>query len=313
MNRKKTSKVKQETLAQQNAAEALDRQRAAELHPYDDLVQWIGQRWETPPWSSDQIARFQDRLDSAFGAKDAIVLAWSGDTRYWDALFADWHPNGLPKGVLEKKPILLFAQYNINEDDYLYIIAPRWMLLEKLHPNEYAAGWEDAKWVEDNRVLGGKKQIRADNPPPAFYKVLKTIAEHETPYRTGDIPPCCERWRKELMRICYGKYRPPADEDLAYVRAIRENMDKAGVAQRSDAPRSAKVLQDAAASTQHHIRQAAMARTRQVSEMIALNPQAYLGEVIQKKGITLSQREIDECVQIGLERVDENRQKELNI
>jgi len=302
MNRKANSKF-----------EEARRKALNELHPYDIIEQWVGADFTKPPLPQDKIDEFQRKLDSAFGAEGAIILAWSGERKYWDELYTEWHPNGLPKGVLEKKPILLFAQYNINEDDYLYIIAPRWMLLEKLHPNEYAAGWEDAKWVEDNRVLGGKKQIRADNPPPAFYKVLKTIAEHETPYRTGDIPPCCERWRKELMRICYGKYRPPADEDLAYVRAIRENMDKAGVAQRSDAPRSAKVLQDAAASTQHHIRQAAMARTRQVSEMIALNPQAYLGEVIQKKGITLSQREIDECVQIGLDRVAENRQKELNI
>jgi len=301
-NRKKISKI-----------DKIKKQIAASLHPYDKMEDWVGADFTKPPLPQDKIDEFQRKLDSAFGAENAIILAWSGERKYWDELYTEWHPNGLPKGVLEKKPILLFAQYNINEDDYLYIIAPRWMLLEKLHPNEYAAGWEAAKWIEDNRVLGGKKQIRADRPPEAFYKVLKTIAEHETPYHTGETPPCCVRWREELMRICYGKYRPPADEDLAFVRQIRENMDAAGVAQRNDAPRSAKVLQDAAASTQHHIRQAAMARTKQVSEMIALNPQAYLGEVIQKKGITLNQREIDECVKIGLDRVAENRQRELNI
>jgi len=298
MNRKKTSKIEQ-----------IKQKALATVSPMDDPAEWLGQRWEKAPWTSEQIAEFQKRLDSAFGG-EGLVLAWSGDTQYWDSFYEDWHANGLPKGNLRKKPILLWTQVAVNEFDHITVFPPRWMILEKLHPNEYAAGWEEASWME---VEGVNRRLRAERPPEAMYKVLKTIAEHETPYLIGEPNPCCRRWFEGIKKICYGKYRPPADEDLAFVRQIRENMDAAGVVQRSDAPRSEKVMQHATASAQHYIRSAAMARTRAVGTLMSADPMPYLIDVIKNKGITLTPKEIDECVAIGRQRHEEQRMKELNI
>jgi len=298
MNRKKTSKI-----------EKAIQKATATLAPMDDPLEWLGQRWEKAPWTEAQIAEFQTKIDSAFGG-EGFVLAWSGDDRYWDSFYEDWHSTGLPKGELRKKPILLWAEVPVNEFDHLTIFPPRWLILEKLHPNEYAMGWEDASWVE---IQGQMRRIRAERPPEAMYKVLRTIAEHEQPFIIGDEKPCCKRLRTQLMRLCYGKYRPPSDEDLAFIRGIRENMDAQNVTQRNDAPRSEKVLQHANASTQHYIKSAAMARTREVSQMIASDPYPYLVDVIKNKGITLTTKEIDECVAIGLEQARERREKELQI
>lgn len=305
--------MKKETLAQQTAREALERDQQkvlSKVHPYDNFEEWIGQRWEKAPWTEAEILDFQRKINSAFGAENALILAWSGDERYWDQFYEDWHPNGLPKGKLKAKPILLWADIQVNEYDNFVIFPPRFMILERLDRSEYAASWEESSFME---VEGVKRRIRAETPPPSMYKVLKVIAEHDETYIVGEKPHCCKVWLHEAQKICYGRYRPPAEKDLAYIRGIRENMDKLGVSQRADAPREEKVLMHAAQSTQHYMKSAAVARTRAVSEMIGSDPYPYLVDVIKNKGITLTQREIDECVQIGLEQAREQRLKEANI
>ena len=294
------------------AQEALtiDRKRVAKKHPFDSFSEWPGQRWETPPWSDKQIADFQKKLDSAFGAENAIILAWSGQAQYWDSFFEDWTRVGdvdFPKGNLTPKPILLWAQFPVNDYDFFYVFPPRFLLLERLDRSQYEEGWEEVSWVT---VEGIKRRIRSETPPPSMYKVLRTIAEHEQTQLIGEYPPCCRHWNEGFQRICYGKYRPPSDLDLAFVRNIRENMDKDGVVQRNDAERSAKVIANAAESTRHYMKSAAMARTRSVNEMILDDPMAYIGDVYKNKGMTLTQKEVREAVETGLKLATEEREKE---
>lgn len=314
MNRKKESKLRKETVEQEKARQALETDRKRELdkvHPFDAVEEWVGQRWEICPWTKEQVKDFQKKLDSAFGAENAIVLAWSGDESYWNEFYEDWHDNGLPRGSLKKKPILLWADVAVNEYDNFLVFPPRFVLLETLHPSQYEQDWENSAWLEGGD--GVKRRILSEKPPKAMYKVLKTIAEHEPTYQRNDEPSCCRAWRQEMSRICYGKYRPPSDEDLAYVRQIRENMDRAGVVQRNDAPRSEKIMADAQASTAHFMKQAAFAKTRGVSEVFASDPYPWLVDIIKNKGITLTATEIDECVKEGLRLAQEERMRELSI
>lgn len=288
MNRKKASK------------EAEKAKKITPINPFDDEAQWIGADFTKAPWTDEQVADYQKKLDSAFGAENAIVLAWSGDRTYWDEFYTDWFMNGLPKGKLEKKPILLFGQFDLNETDYFYVYPPRWLLLERYHPAQYEASWEASAWVEDARHLGGRKRIRAEKPSPAMYGHLKTIAEHDDTISADHIPNCCATWFENHRRVCYGRYRPPSDIELAYVRAIRENMDAEGVAQRNDQAIGDKVLMKAAQTTQHYIRAAQLQQAAKTHDFLMQDPYALVSDVIKNKGITLTQREIDECVEIGI-------------
>lgn len=295
MNRKKASKVKE-----------TERKKLHFEHPYDNVDNWLMGDFERPPWDDTRIKAFQDKLDSAFGAKNAIILAWSGDKRYGDAFYTDWFANGLPKGKLERKPPLLFAEYKVNETDYVYISCPRWLLLEVSHISQYKDSWEANSWVSDDDFLGGRKRIRAIEPPEFMYSHFKIIAEHDAPLLKNAMPPCCEQMLAQ-NRICYGRYKEPSDEDIASVRRVRENQDKAGVTQRNDEDRSTKLLQDAAASTRYFIKRAQEQRATQIKDVMLGNSKLFFGDILEKKGSTMSYKEMEKIVRGALEEQDQER------
>lgn len=281
MNRKKISKMKREV------AKDVD-----SLSPYDDILCWLKDRIPCP-WTQAQIDAFQSRLDSAFGAKDAIVLAWSGDKKYWDEFYTDSHINGLPKGVLEKTPMLLFKKIPVSEADYIYVSAPRWLLLETIHPSQLEASWEADSFVDDPTSVTGKKRIRAERPPKAFYQIFKTIAVHEKAPAPGEWRPCCKRAWNADGSICYGKYRPPSDEDVESVGRMRARQLADGVTQRNDEPREARLLQKATAATNFFIKESERRQRQAVREMIMGDPHQFLGDVIKNYGITMNATQLD--------------------
>lgn len=293
MNRKKVSKIKKAVEKAVNS-----------LHPLDDPLSWLT---DTPPcpWQPKQIAEFQRKLDSAFGAENAYVLAWSLDKTFWDEFYVDWHVNGEPKGRPEKKPILLFKTVPVNETDYIYISTPRWLILERLHPSQLAESWIESSYVDDPDSMGGKKRIRTEHPPQAFYRIVRTIARHEQTVVQGQMRPCCKRMWDAQKSVCYGKYRPPSDDDVMFVRGMREMLDKEGIVQRNDAPRSPKLLQLASASTKYFMQQAAQQRKSAVQELILSNPNAYMGDVIKNYGITLNATELDRTLKEGFKRTED--------
>ncbi len=277
------------------------------LQPLDDPLEWI--KGDVPcPWTSAQMKDYQKRLDSAFGAENAIILAWSYDRRYWDEFYEDWYATGLPKGALAKKPILLFKQVPVSEKDWIYISTPRFLLLERLHGSELEESWEDSSWVQNGETIGGARRIRPEKPPKDFYQVLRTIAQHEQTVIIGEEPPCCRRMWHADKSICYGKYRPPSDADIAFVRRIRTRMDRDGVSQRNDAPRLKKVIENASSATKHFMRQAEMRRATAVKEMILGDPMGYMGSILKKYKLDdCTPREIDTTVREALEIAEEKR------
>ena len=297
MNRKKTSKVK-------TKVEAV--RKAHRFHPYDDPNNWMTGDFQRPPWDDVKIQDFQKKLDSAFGGQNAIILAWSGDRRYGEAFYTDWYPNGLPKGKLERKPPLLFAEHKVNEHDYLYISVPRWLLLETLHVSQYEAGWEDASWVQDPSMLGGRKRIRSEKPPVNMYKHLQIIAEHDQTTMSHEMPTCCIKMLNN-KRICYGRYREPSDADIAVVRNIREDQDRRGIVQRNDTARSKKIIEETSLATKYFIKRSQEQQALGVKDMMLGNSQAFFGDLLKRTGSTKSYKELEAIAKDALERQEQER------
>lgn len=287
MNRKRTAKY-QKALAADIAA----------LGRYDDPVTWLtdAQELSKSPWPQHKIDEFQKKIDSAFGGEKCIILAWSGDRRYGDVFYNE-------KGELERKPVLMFAEIPVNERDYCYLVVPRWCLLEVHHGSQLEDSWEESSLVKDND--GVMRRVRPEKPPEFFYTHLKVIGQHETPVNSGLMPPCCERLLSE-MRVCYGKYREPSEEDIGFVRTIRENMDKEGVAQRNDTTRSAKLLQKAALTTQYHMKRAAEQQALRSQELMLDNVALTFKDWQVATGDTKSP---DELRSILKEAFDEQNQR----
>lgn len=297
MNRKKTSKVKAKTEAAR---------QAFRFHPYDDINNWLTSDFQKSPWDEKQTAEFQKKLDSAFGGENAIILAWSGDRRYGDALYTDWYANGLPKGKLEHKPPLLFAEHKINEHDYLYISVPRFLLLEVLHVSQYEAGWETASWVDDPEMIGGRKRIRPEKPPVNMYKHLQVLAEHDDTMMSHEMPQCCVKMLNQ-KRICYGRYREPNEKDIAYVRAIRTDQDRRGIVQRNDAPTSKKLIEESSLSAKYFIKRAQEQQALGVKDMMLANSEAFFGDLLQRTGSTKSFKELEAIAKSAMEQQEQER------
>jgi len=272
------------------------------LHPYDDINNWLKGDFKTPPWSPKQIQDFQDRLDSAFGAKNAFVLVWSADRRYGDEFYNE-------HGELEKKPPLLFkevpASDKPNEKDYIYIGVPRWMIMEVHHGSQLEAGWESASWVTDPD--GSKRRVRPENPPEFYYVNARVIDRHEQTSVIGAVAPCCQRMWSNGKNVCFGRYREPDETDIAFVRGIRENQDKANVVQRNDAERCAKIIQDGNLATKHFMKRSAELKSLAVQEAMLAHPEAFFGDILKDRGATMSPREFESTVRQALEQQHEER------
>ncbi len=274
--------------------------------PYDLLENWLQGDFKQAPWPKEKIAEFQKRLDSAFGAENAFLLVWSGDRTYGDKFFTDWDIHGNPKGELEAKPLLLFKEISVGPTSYIYVSAPRWMIVEVHHGSQLEAGWDESSWVTDPDMTTGRKRIRDFQPPEFFYAYFRTIAEHEE-FTIQGVPFCCaHRWNKSKS-VCYGKYREPNDTDIAAVRQIRINQDKSGVVQRNDEARCAKILKDGNAMTGHFVKAAQRQKMTSVKDMMLEFPQNFFGDILEKRGVTMTPRELESIVREGLESEEDEK------
>lgn len=294
MNRKKTSKLVKKAQTYKFAS------------PYDDIENWLRSDFRDSPWNEQQTVEYQKKLDSAFDAKNAIIVAWSGDRRYGDALYTDWYPNGLPKGKLERKPPLLFAEHKVNDHDYLYISCPRFLLLEVLHVSQYEEGWESASWVDAPDMIGGRKRIRPEKPPVNMYKHLQIIAEHDQTSLSHEMPNCCVKMLNQ-KRICYGRYREPNERDIAYVRGIREEQDRQGIIQRNDEPSSKKLIENASLTAKYFIKRSQEQQALGVKDMMLANSNVFFGDLLKRTGSTKSFKELEVIAKDAMERQEQER------
>ncbi len=279
MNRKKAAKLK----------------KATSINPYDDLENWCKSDFATPPWDEKRIADFQARIDSAFGAENAIKLIWNGDRNYGDQFFdGPWDVFGEPICNISKKPLVMFGQWPVNETDYIIISPARWVLAEVHHGSQIASDWSEAAYVADEAFIG----------VPLIHGTLET---HAKPFITGAEPPCCRQMWQEHKKICYGKYRDPNDSDIERIRNIRVAMDRDGFAERNDTVRSAKAILNASLATKHFMKQAKYERARAAKELMLSNVGAFCGDILTRTGSTMSSVEMERIVTKALDQDEYER------
>lgn len=197
------------------------------IHPLDDLESWGKDFTYEPPMPKVKVDEWQKRFDRVFGRnkrnESIVKLVWSGDRRYWHKFFYDWDAYG--KGTkVEERPLVLWKKIDLPNGDYVDLFPPRWMILMRIEPEQYAKQWKAESWVMDpNRGAftvnpatgapmraGQMKQIRDDNPPSVFWEVWGVIGEHDA--------FCCEAFEGE----CFGAFRQPQDKDLETLHELRK-------------------------------------------------------------------------------------------
>lgn len=174
-------------------------------HPLDDKNVWKLYPSYNPPVGVD-IAFWQKEINRIIGTtrdKQPIMkLVWSGDRREWLEYFFEWNALGKPTAPPVRLP---YIRYKILRDEQTGerirdVFPPRWLLMVRLEPEQYADGWEKESYVFAPEI-GCNKLIRPETPPKSFWMWYATIAKH-TSY-------CCAQAEKDGEK-CFGQYAPPS-------------------------------------------------------------------------------------------------------
>jgi hypothetical protein len=106
-------------------------------------------------------------------------------------------------------PIFVYG----NDANGEKVAAPRWVLLERLEPEQYASTWEMGRYsVYDGTVWDWKGPC-----PPERYIELRAHSVHdgECCKCTGDTCVCGEQYAH-----CWGKYLDPNERLLDWIRKV---------------------------------------------------------------------------------------------
>jgi len=189
------------------------------LHPLDDPEAWRKVSADKPPSDVDIVAA-QKWIDSMMGTTrnngSIYKLVWNGDRDYWYQFFMKWNAFGQPDGPVVKRPRVRYKVVrDANGRPVRDVFPPRWLILTRLEPEQYADSWKRESYVFAPEI-GCDKQIRPDEPPPVFWMWYMTIAAH------SDY--CCATAQKN-KEMCYGKYADPY-----FAKDILENQRAADLA-----------------------------------------------------------------------------------
>lgn len=197
------------------------KQKQDALSPFDNPMAW-GAPAFSAPLSDSEIARVQKDIDSICGTtrdnKSIAVLVWNGDTRFWKDVCIDWDIEGKPTNFI-KRPIVLYRSvYGAHRKFIRDEFPPRWLILTRIEPEQYAAGWErDSKvWCPERQTY---IQLKPDVAPKEWHVWFKTIAEHNG--------TCCKNLGEKGLS-CYGKYAHPSSA-LEELRMIRKGIEASGL------------------------------------------------------------------------------------
>lgn len=191
---------------------------------FDDESVWVKSPAYEAPLSPDEIKAVQDEIDSIVGLTRGNLsiakLVWSGDVRYWKQFHTHWEPNGREIGEPEKRPILQYKNvFDANDVFKFYAFPPRFMILTRLEPEQYADTWarDSRMWCPERQVF---IQVQPREAPKEKYLWRQTIAIHAA--------GCCQRAATNDLDTCYGKYAHPR-QVLDSLRQDRRGMEEAGI------------------------------------------------------------------------------------
>lgn len=153
----------------------------------------------SPPASFTRLdaAKWQTRLNEAIGTKDGrpiVKLAWAPDELRWYPHRMEDDPVGYTF------PIFIYGSDENGEK----IAAPRWVLLERIEPEQFAAGWELGRY---SRADGSMWDWKGPCPSEKYVE-LRAHCYHdgECCKCHGDVQCQCDP-----LFTCWGKYIDPND------------------------------------------------------------------------------------------------------
>lgn len=161
----------------------------------------------SPPQSFSyvEVKKFQQRIDDVVGTKDGrpiTKLVWAPDE-------LRWYPHRLGQEPIGYTlPIFVYG----NDSEGEKVAAPRWVLLERHEPEQYASTWEAGRYSRyDGSIWDWKGPC-----PSERYVELKAHCYHDgecCPCH-GDECVCMNEWQAH----CWGKYLDPNERLLNWIR-----------------------------------------------------------------------------------------------
>ena len=183
---------------------------------YNDCATWGQKGIYSPP--SFPAAEYQEKINRICGTApngEAMVrLVWGASKECFSKFYCVWDSMGF--GVLtELRAKYRFATVEINPVDRIDIPAPRWMLEDRVDPAQFAATYEQTRWVwneDEGRQVERRPRMELTR---GYYAPLLTIARHGA---------CCKKARKNKV-VCWGEYKEPDETELVMLRAAVERRD----------------------------------------------------------------------------------------
>lgn len=213
--------------------------------PKDGAEHWVP---NMPAPTHVDVVAFQRRINAIVGTHDGrsiIKLAWAPAEFRWYPYIVGTEPRGYTFPI--------FHAYTDAEGNF--VAAPRWVLLERFEPEQYARGWEETRFsVYDGSVWDWKGPC-----PSERYLELRCHTAHD-----GTCCPCVGDTCKcgTDYDHCWGRYLDPNERLLDWVRvtyrAVEQDGDVAPLtaANAFEAPRAQQQLKSSIISTQQAEREA---------------------------------------------------------
>lgn len=159
------------------------------------------------PWFD--VASFQKRINERVGlnkdGKPIIRLAWGQDV--------------VQRAFGEETPRYWTRRKKAGEG-YQYWRVPRWFLEKRLEPEQYVDAWERTRWALTD---ADGTPVDKGPAPEEYYTFAYLCAEHESVDPVSGWANCCTRAYYTDRSRCWGRYRPPSDDDLQLIsQAVRQ-------------------------------------------------------------------------------------------
>jgi len=176
------------------------------LAPQDGAERWVPNE---PRPSNFDVAAYQRLIDQIVGTRDGrsiIKLAWAPEELRWRPYPHGTEPHGYTFPI--------FIAYHDSEGNE--VSAPRWVLLERIEPEQYAPTWEATRYSmygADGETL--RLWDWAGPCPTERYVELKAWCYHD-----GKCCPCLGDECKcgpEYFH-CWGRYLEPNERLLDWIR-----------------------------------------------------------------------------------------------
>lgn len=201
---------------------------------------WADKAIHTPPISFD-VTAYQKKLDALYPPKTEgrpeVRLVWAPSIKdCYTRRYSAWSKISNLGTESELRAKYKYAEIKIENDLYIDIPPPRWIIEERNDLGQVGQSWEAGRWAKDGR------EMFPPLPPEGFYSELFKIVRHDA--------DCCNNKPKNI--VCWGKYREPDEKDLEVIKKakfLRDHDEEIAL----DRPLSDKVLASAARTTNNRI------------------------------------------------------------